>query len=80
MFYYNSQLLQFFGRMLQHYFTVKLQKCFVDDDTSPDFISAWRCEDRVTGLLVDCSKMFNKIKMAASEEHVQLEMMGETVL
>ena len=36
----SLQLLQLFSRMLQLCFTVKLQKCFVDYDTSPDFISS----------------------------------------
>ena len=37
----SLRLLQLFRRTLQHCFAVKLQKCFVDDKTSPDFPLAW---------------------------------------
>ena len=36
----SPHLLQMIGRMLQHFFPVKLQKYFVDYNTSPDFPSA----------------------------------------
>ena len=38
-------LLQLFRRMMKHCLTVNLQKSFVDYKTSPDFSSAWKCED-----------------------------------
>ena len=37
----SPRLLQFFSRMLQRCYAVKLQKCFVSNETSPDFPSAW---------------------------------------
>ena len=40
MFKIRVQLLQLFSRMLQLCFTVKLQNCSEDYDTSPDFISS----------------------------------------
>ena len=33
-------ILQLFWRMLEHCFAVKLQKCFVDYESTPDFPSA----------------------------------------
>lgn len=35
----SLRLLQLCKRILQRYFTVKLQKCFVEYETSPDFQS-----------------------------------------
>ena len=40
-----THLYQLFRRMLQYFFAVRLQKCFVDNKTSPDFTSVWWCLD-----------------------------------
>ena len=49
----THQLLLLLSRMLQTCFSVKLQKRFVDYETSPDFPSVWR-EEMVTLILGKC--------------------------
>ena len=41
----SPHLLQLFQRMQQGCFAVKLQKCFLDNETSPNFPSAWGWAD-----------------------------------
>ena len=39
----SPHLLYLFRRMLQHYLAVKLQRCFVNYEASPDPLLAWGC-------------------------------------
>ena len=49
------QLLQLFRRTMQHCFAVKLQKRFVDYETSLVFSSAWVNNDRIFIFCANCS-------------------------